>query len=45
MAVSALLLRALRKLRTAFGDTESFALPLRGIAVPPVSEDAGGDAP
>jgi RNA polymerase sigma-70 factor (ECF subfamily) len=32
VAASALLLRALRKLRAAFGETESFALPARGIA-------------
>ncbi len=33
-AVSALLLRALRKLRRAFGETESLRLPLRGIVLP-----------
>ena len=31
VAVSGLLLRALHKLRAAFGDTESFALPARGL--------------
>jgi RNA polymerase sigma-70 factor (ECF subfamily) len=32
VAVSGLLLRALRKLRAAFGETESFALPARGLS-------------
>ena len=43
VAVSALLLRALRKLRTAFGDTESFALPARGIGASPPDGDTAGE--
>jgi RNA polymerase sigma-70 factor (ECF subfamily) len=41
-AVSGLLLRALRKLRSAFGDTESFSLPVSGIALPPAVDHADG---
>jgi RNA polymerase sigma-70 factor (ECF subfamily) len=42
-AVTQLLLRALRKLRSAFGDTESLSLPPRSLLSEPENQDDGGD--